>query len=263
MSCIPKLPKKVIDDLKQVSTATLTGILGNLMGTCDPFFMENLKILSGELKPDHNMVGRARTIQFEEIQKGTRDLMDFERADDILWGSIEEGDIIVNSALGHTEWGHYGDVVCYLFIGKGAAGLITDGILRDAPYIKETGWPVFTKEGKSNPASRMSRTIPIIIVPRHADVNVKCDGCTVRPGDIIVGDGEGVVVIPLEIAEDVAKRGIALEKIEKLCREKALEGIFSHPIDRKYIIEAGLTNEAEISGYQTFLERKEKATKKN
>lgn len=261
MNDIPKPSEKIIDDLKKVSTATLTSILSKLVGTCDPFFMEHLKSMSGKLKPGNNMVGRARTIQYEEIQKGMRNLLVFERADDKLWETLEKGDVVVNAALGRTEWGHYGDIVCFIFLAKGATGLITDGVLRDAPYIRETGWPVFTLGGESNPASRVSRTNPTEIIPRYVDVPVECDGCMIRPGDIIVGDGEGVVVVPLEIAEEVAKRGLAVEKIEKLCREKALEGIWAHPIEWKYIVEAGLTKEAEISGYKAFVERKEKALK--
>jgi len=249
MRKIPKPSQKIIDDLRQVSTATLTVILYRLTGSCDPYFMEHLKPMSGDLKPGNNLVGRARTIQYEEIPKVTRDLMVFKRADDLVWETLEKGDVIVNATLGRTEWGHYGDLFCFLFMGKGATGLITDGVLRDTPYIQETKWPVFTLEGGSNPAARTTRSTPTIIIPRYADVDVKCDGCTVRPGDIIVGDGEGVLVIPIELAEEVAKRGLAMEKIEKLCREKILEGVWAHPLSRKIIEEAGLMKEAEISGY--------------
>jgi len=100
---------------------------------------------------------------------------------------------------------------------RGAAGAVTDGAMRDYSAIQKMGFPVYS-QGMAAPAH----------VHRHlaVDMNVPigCAGVLVLPGDIMVGDDEGVVCIPRQVAEKVAQAGLDLEELEAFVLEKIRAG---------------------------------------
>ena len=100
---------------------------------------------------------------------------------------------------------------------RGVAGLVTDGGLRDTPEIALRNFPVFCKA----PAA------PISLIGHHAvesNVPVACGGVAVYPGDIVVGDGEGVIVIPAGIADEVAADTFEQEKLEEFVQLEIASG---------------------------------------
>ena len=95
--------------------------------------------------------------------------------------------------------------------------MVTDGCVRDYAAVKEIGLPVFTQG--PHPAVLGRRH-----VPWDADIAVACGNATVVPGDIIVGDSDGVVVIPRDIAEEVADKALAKEREDEWVAEQIAAG---------------------------------------
>jgi len=100
---------------------------------------------------------------------------------------------------------------------RGAAGIVTDGGLRDTPTIEQLDFPVYCA----------ARSAPLNLVRHHAvdmQVPIGCGGVAVYPGDVLVGDGEGVVVIPAGLAGEVAKEAEAQTEFEDWVEMKVKEG---------------------------------------
>ena len=100
---------------------------------------------------------------------------------------------------------------------RGVAGLVTDGGLRDTPEIAQRDFPVYCK----------APSAPISLITQHAvesNVPVACGGVAVYPGDVVVGDGEGVIVIPRGIADEVAADTFEQEKLEEFVQLEIASG---------------------------------------
>ena len=100
---------------------------------------------------------------------------------------------------------------------RGAAGFVTDGGLRDTPTIEKLEFPVYCA----------ARSAPLNLVRHHAidsQVPIGCGGVPVYPGDVLVGDGEGVVVIPAKMADEVAQEAQAQTEFEDWVEVKVKEG---------------------------------------
>jgi len=100
---------------------------------------------------------------------------------------------------------------------RGVAGLVTDGGLRDTPDISQRAFPVYCK----------APSAPISLLTQHAvesNVPIACGGVAVFPGDVIVGDGEGVVVVPRGVADEVAAQACEQEKLEEFVQLEIAAG---------------------------------------
>ena len=115
------------------------------------------------------------------------------------------GDVLILDCHGYTEAGHFGDIMALACKVRGIAGVIIDGSCRDSQDIKAMGFPVFARA--FNPSGTVKKSLGEVNVP------VICGGVEVRPGDIIAGDCDGVVVVPRENEDDVFAK--ALAKFEK------------------------------------------------
>jgi 4-hydroxy-4-methyl-2-oxoglutarate aldolase len=122
------------------------------------------------------------------------------------------GDVLVVEAGGNMEFGPFGDILATNCRNKGIVGLIMDGTIRDTAEIREMGFPVFCRG--ANPTATQKTD------PGEIDIPVTCAGVTVHPGDIIVGDSDGVVVIPADIAAQVVEKVtiVAQKEVEILTR---------------------------------------------
>jgi regulator of RNase E activity RraA len=127
--------------------------------------------------------------------------------------ALKAGDVLVVS---ESAWSFWGELLSTAARYRGCRGVVLDGPTRDTPAIKEMGFPVF--HSGIHPADSLGR----IDVTAH-DVPVSCGGVLVHPGDLVLADQDGVVVMPLGIAEKVLQ--LAEEKVsgENLVR-KALAG---------------------------------------
>ncbi|MBI4306200.1 MAG: hypothetical protein HY678_07760 [Chloroflexi bacterium] len=132
--------------------------------------------------------------------------------------TLEPGDCFVGDAmgLGHVSTG--GDVVFSTILVRGAAGLITDGAVRDGHKVIKYGYPVYA--GGSTPTIGEPE-----ILPYEVNEPVQCGGVLVWPGDVVLGDDDGVVVLPSQLAEEVLEEAIEHDETE--------QAILDHVIEKK------------------------------
>lgn len=138
-----------------------------------------------------------------------------------VFDAVGEGEVIVIEARGETGSATLGDVLALRARVNGAAGVVTDGGVRDDAAVEEIGLPVFSRG--AHPAVLGRRH-----VPWEGGVAVACGNATVLPGDVIVGDDDGVIVIPREIAEDVVDEALTKEHQDEWVAARVAEG---HPVD--------------------------------
>ncbi len=163
------------------------------------------------------MVGRARTLRYLPYREDLAVArgMTVQRT---LIESLAPGDVLVIEARGVTDAGTIGDISALRARELGAAGIVTDGALRDAEVIAGFGMPVYFSG--TNPAQPSRRHVPFA-----ADVAVACAGVLVgQPGDLLVGDQDGVVLLPPGAAAEIAADALAQEREERFVAARVAEG---------------------------------------
>ena len=126
------------------------------------------------------------------------------------------GDVIVCAAGGYAQQGLFGDVMASCAIGRGVAGLVTDGGIRDSAEIARLGFNVFSKGIAVN--GTVKETFGSLNEP------IAIGGQTVSPGDLVIADDDGVVVVPAAEIETVLSASTEREKKEARFREALLKG---------------------------------------
>lgn len=179
--------------------------------------------------PGSKIVGTAKTLRFVPFRE---DLFAAHgggyNAQKRAFDAVDEGEIIVIEARGDATTGTLGDILALRARARGAVGVVTDGGVRDFDAVAEIGLPVFSQGAHPSVLGRRH-------VPWEVDVTVSCGGATVQPGDIIVGDGDGVIVIPPSLAEQVADDAIAQEAEDTWIAEQVAAG---HPVDGLFPLNA-------------------------
>ncbi len=128
----------------------------------------------------------------------------------------QPGDVLVVDAKGFLEAGPWGDIMTQAAQAAGLAGMIIDGAVRDASAIIEMGFPIFAR-GLSIKGTAKNQ-------PGHVQVPIVCGGVPVRPGDIVVGDRDGVVVIEAARLEEAIALSEAREAKEAAFRDAIAQG---------------------------------------
>ena len=223
------ISKDVIEALLIPSTATITAVLSGhgLRNT----FMHDV----APLKPGMKMAGSAFTMRYiparEDLTQVAMDnLTDIQR---IGIEQIETGEVLVIDARGETRAAVMGDILAIRIYMRGAVGVVTDGAYRDSPGIADTGLAAYAR-------GMNAHTNKTIHYPLDIQKPIACGGVAVFPGDLIVGDSEGVVVIPRHLAEDVAEKAAAQEEKEAFIIRKIQQGasiIGVYPADEKTLAE--------------------------
>ena len=131
--------------------------------------------------------------------------------------SLRAGEVLVMEARGLPITGTIGDILALRARVLGAAGVVSDGGVRDVAAVAEIGLPVFA--AGAHPAVFGRRHIPW-----EVDAVITCGGTAVQPGDVIVGDDDGVIVIPFAIAEEVADAALTQEREERFIAEQVAGG---------------------------------------
>lgn len=172
--------------------------------------------------PGTKIVGTAKTLRFvpnrEDLFKSHGGGYNAQKR---CFDSVKEGEVIVIEARGSSESGTLGDILALRAKFNGAAGVVTDGGVRDYAEVQRIGLPVFTQG--AHPAVLGRRH-----VPWEYDVAVACGNATVLPGDVIVGDDDGVIVIPIDLVEEVTLAAEAKEREDAWVAERVAEG---NPVD--------------------------------
>ncbi len=198
--------------LRRVSTATLTvqvtrrGLQTTFLGGLRP------------TRPDLSMVGYARTLRYVAIRADVRESMKgTEDAQKRAVESVSAGDVLVMEARGDTTAGTIGDILAARVLARGGAGIVTDGGVRDTPGVAGLDIPAYYRA--ANASSLWNAHIPLDL-----DVPITCAGVLVMPGDVIVGDAEGVVVLPFALAEEIAHAALEVEEREAFALERVKAG---------------------------------------
>ena len=204
------------EKLRNVSTATLTTVLFK-RGFRNAFMQEVRQINPGAPR----LVGEAFTLRYIPAREDLDHLGVFEDMDHPQRKAIEtipEGHVLVIDSRGDRRAASAGGILITRLWKRGAAGAVTDGGFRDTPEIATLPFAAY-HTGPSAPTN---------LILHHADeqlnVPIGCGGVPVYPGDIIVGDGEGVAVIPAGIANEVAAEAFEQTVFEDFVEEKVREG---------------------------------------
>ncbi|MBX3588192.1 MAG: ribonuclease activity regulator RraA [Ramlibacter sp.] len=227
------LDPAVVETLKGVTTATLTTVL--LKKGLRNVWMRGTRPLRAD---QPRLVGRAFTLRFVPARE--------DLATPASWGApistraaieaMPEGVIAVVDAMGVTDAGIFGDILCARMAKRGVAGLVTDGVVRDLAGVLGTGLPVWC-QGTAAPASVAGLTFVNWQDP------VGCGGVAVFPNDVVVVDTDGAVLIPAALLDEVMAAAVEQERLEgwimaQVDQGVALPGLYPPNEDNKAKYEA-------------------------
>ena len=187
-----RFTEELTDRYRKVSAATVYSGVRRL--GYEPCFMRGVRAFT----PGAKLVGTARTLRFvpprPDIIKETQ--LGENSPEYRAMGSCGPGDVLVCDAMGMRYAAIGGDVKLLQLKMSGAEGLVTDGGIRDLDIVNSYGLKVFA--GDRTPTGGMPE-----IIPYEDNVTIQCAGVSVRPGDLIVGDDDGVVVVAKPLAAEV------------------------------------------------------------
>ena len=167
-----------------------------------------------------NMVGEAYTLRTMPAREDLNTIEVFKNRDHPQRKAVEEcppGAVFVIDSRKDARAASAGGILVTRLMKRGVAGIVTDGGFRDSPEIAKLAMPAYHQR----PAAPTNLTVHQAI-----DINVPigCGDAPVFPGDVIVGDGEGVVVIPAHLADEIAAEAVEMTVFEDFVQEKVMEG---------------------------------------
>jgi regulator of RNase E activity RraA len=204
----------ILDLAKRISTATLTSQLKK-RGFANTFMHGVLP-----LRPEMSLAGQAFTLRFIPIREDLEPPGETDNRTSKQRLAVEgvgPGDVLVIDARGDVRAATLGDILATRIKQRGAAGIVTDGAFRDTPSIRALDLATYARGQSPYASTRIHH-------PQDMNVPIGCGGVAVLPGDLIVGDGEGVVVIPRVIAEEVVQAAFEQDEREKFIMAKILQG---------------------------------------
>ncbi len=196
------------------STATLSTVLAK-QGLWNTF-------LTGvrPLAPGKRMVGQAFTLRYVPAREDLDGDLVFDNQTDPQRLAVERAgprDVLVIDARGDERAGTMGNILATRLELRGAAGVVTDGCFRDSPAIARMKLPAYAR-------SAHAATNKSIHHPVDFQTPIACAGVSVYPGDILVGDDEGVIVIPRHLAARVAELAAEQEHRERFLLDRIRQG---------------------------------------
>lgn len=197
------LSEKTRQQLQQVGSANVANVL--LKRGYKNVMMLGLKPL---LSDQEKLIGPAYTLRFIPAREDIDSMANYSREDNKHRLAIEQcpaGAVLVIDAFGCTAAASMGDMMAARLQYRGVSGVVTDGGYRDSPAIAAVGLPCFQRQN-APPAT------PIALHPLSLNKPIGCAGVAVYPGDIILGDADGVAVIPADLVDEVAQE--ALDAVE-------------------------------------------------
>ena len=190
--------------LRGVSTATVTTVL--LKKGLRNVWMRGTR----PLRPDQpRLVGPAFTMRFIPAREdlATPESWSSPRSTRAAIEDMPEGCIAVVDAMGVTDSGIFGDILCGRMRQRGVAALVTDGAVRDVAGVLATDLPVWCAAAAAPPSVAALTFV-------NWQEPIGCGGVAVFPDDVVLADADGAVVIPRALAEEVAKEGQEQERLE-------------------------------------------------
>ena len=204
--------QEILDRFKKLPVATVWARVSRDAGVPLPF-MENVYPLTKKRR----LAARARTLRYlpprpdlsSEIKKGE------ESPEYVAMGRCGPGDVLVADMMHATRACIFGDVKALPLKMNNEDGIVTDGGMRDLDILEDEGYDLVVYAGARTPYGGGPWAIPA-----EENVDIQCSGVLVRPGDVLVGDGDGVVVVPSWFAEECVQIVEEHEGVEAYIKEK-------------------------------------------
>jgi len=171
------------------------------------------------LHPDRRLVGRARTMRYLPTRPDLREEV-YAKRKQLNYVSAEDaqpGDVLVFDVGGDTRSAVSGEITTIRFLARGGTGLIVDGALRDVPEIAGMPLQVYQRRGQA-------AAVRPNLMSVDYQVPVRIGNVTVRPGDLLLGERHGVLVIPAVLADEVLDAPLSKQDLESFQRKLLLEG---------------------------------------
>jgi regulator of RNase E activity RraA/2-keto-4-pentenoate hydratase/2-oxohepta-3-ene-1,7-dioic acid hydratase in catechol pathway len=208
----PEVTGEILADLRQVSTATLASLLRKR--GLNGLTLDGLR----STRPEQRMAGYARTVRYlplrEDLSASHGTAMNAQKR---AIEDLRPGEVLVIEARGDPTAGTIGDILALRAQVRGAAGIVTDGAIRDSVALAQLKIPTY--HAAVHPAVLGRRH-----VPWESGVTVACAGVTIQPGDILVGDADGVIVLPPGLAAEVLADAREQERQEEFVAARVAEG---------------------------------------
>jgi 4-hydroxy-4-methyl-2-oxoglutarate aldolase len=169
-------------------------------------------VLAPHIRPldrDTQLAGFAKTVLLTEVHTPPEDPGDYYKLELQSVESLQPGDVVVTSTCHRSYWGELLATASRL---RGARGIVADAYTRDTRRLREMGFPTFVAGIQAQDSLGRLEVIDI-------DVPVDCGGVSVRPGDLVLGDNDGVVIVPQTEVDLVL--GLAEEKVRTESRMRA------------------------------------------
>ncbi|KKB11379.1 hypothetical protein VE25_13585 [Devosia geojensis] len=203
------------DKLREVSTATL----------CTALFKRGLRNqFLQDVRPvgpvERTMVGQAFTLRYIPAREDLNGLEVFRNPEHPQRKAVETcppGCVFVMDSRKDPRAASAGSILVTRLMRRGVEGVVTDGGFRDSPEIAALGFPAY----HNRPSAPTNLTLHQAL---EMDIPIGCGDVAVWPGDVIVGDGEGVAVIPLHLADEVAEEAVEMTAYEDFVLERVQDG---------------------------------------
>jgi 5-oxopent-3-ene-1,2,5-tricarboxylate decarboxylase / 2-hydroxyhepta-2,4-diene-1,7-dioate isomerase len=228
---------ETLANLQGVATATLTGALQQ-RGLHQVFFT-GIK----PIKPGQRMIGTAKTLRYAPMREDLRGhFAKNVNAQRAAIESIGPGEVMCIEARGNTGAGTFGDIYAQRMHMRGATGIVTDGCVRDSGAVAGLDIPVYL-------VAAHAATLNLEHIAVDADCPVTIGGVLVMPGDVIVGDDDGAMVIPRDLIDEVAAEAAEQERrdafsFELVSRGDNIDVAFPMNAERKAEFEVWKANRA-------------------
>jgi regulator of RNase E activity RraA len=208
------LDPQIVKTLSGISTATLTTVLLK-KGLRNVWMRGTIPLRDGQPR----LVGRAFTLRFVPAREdlATPESWSSPISTRAAIEAMPEGCITVVDAMGVTDAGIFGDILCARMKKRGVAALITDGVVRDVAGVLGTGLPVWCR-GMAAPPSVAGLTFVNWQEP------IGCGGVAVFPNDVVVVDSDGAVLIPAAMLDEVVAASAEQERLETWIMKQVGEG---------------------------------------
>jgi len=216
---MPSLNSATRDKLKAVSTATLCTALFK-RGLRNQFIQDVHPVNTQRDPKAPNMVGEAFTLRYIPAREDLNPITVFQDRAHPQRKAVEScppGAVFVIDSRKNARAASAGSILVTRLMKRGVAGIVTDGGFRDSPEIAQLPFPAYHQRPSAPTNLTLHQALDI-------DVPIGCGDVAVWPGDVVVGDGEGVVVVPARIADEIADEALEMTAFEDFVTERVQAG---------------------------------------